>query len=129
MSREEILVLEVALELTLEALLDVVLELTELELLLDATLEAELAEEVATEEADEALDVLAAAEDELALLCAELEVLLALVFVAVLPAELEDEESPPPPPPPQAASRLSSRQGRAFFKARDFMLDSSKVSG
>jgi hypothetical protein len=57
-------------------------------------------------------------------------VLLELAFVAVLVllAELEDEESLPPPPPPHAVSRLSSRQGRAFFKARDFMLDSSNVS-
>ncbi len=57
--------------------------------------------------------------------------LLELVFVAVLVllvVELEDEESLPPPPPPHAASRLSSRQGRAFFKARDFKLDSSNVS-
>ena len=111
--------LEAALELTL----DVELELTELELLLDA----ELAEETAAEEADEALDVLVAAEDELALLCAELEVLLELVFAAVLVllvVELEAEESLPPPPPPHAASKLSSRQGRAFFKAGDFMLDS-----
>jgi hypothetical protein len=120
MSREEVLVLEFVVELTLEAALDVALELTELELLLDAEL---------ADEADEALDVLVAAEDELALLCAELEVLLELAFVAVVvPAEPEDEESPPPPPPPHAASRLSSRQGSAFFKARDFTCDSSKVS-
>jgi hypothetical protein len=118
MSREEVLVLEFAVELTLEAALDVALELTELELLLDAEL---------ADEADEALDVLVAAEDELALLCAELEVLLELAFVAVVvPAEPEDEESPPPPP--HAASRLSSRQGSAFFKARDFTCDSLKVS-